>query len=591
MSKVSINRYVVQAKLLGEEDASCKNKRQEYAIAVTLSDESHYTIYRSLEAIAKFQKTLLKQFPIEAGYFNEHERIIPDCPIKKTIFGVQRIQKNDSTFERHLKTYIKALPALPSRLVKSKDFISFFALHSCDMMLPAEKKKNKKELNQCSFTSDGEISNPICLKACYCITDFKSSQNNGQRLSLKSGSVVHIVQKDKSGWWLVECSGTLGWAPASYLIPVDEDDETGDSDDLFQSEKVGKRFISTTSYEACYDDELSFDAGAIVRLIRESENGWWFVHYNGREGFVPGTLFKTFDKRQASVYVERIKLSINRRRSTCVPGTIQYNERRGSSHEIMLYECMAKFVGQADQYQISLRRGASVTVIEKKESGWWYVQDEHGRVGWAPASHLKVIFDDSIADEDQDEFDSVDHGLYKVLHSYESQLHNQRQSFMSGDIVTVINKVDKRHWRVKRIMDPSQEGVIPPSFLISCDGHQEDPATSIASDGENKMTTDECYEVIADYIKQSVNELTVYEGEVVCVIDNSDENDWYVSTDEQEGWLPASILQPLNDLDKSSCESDDEFKTTDNNKHNEPKNSGSSISICALKFQDEAHES
>lgn len=49
------------------------------------------------------------------------------------------------------------------------------------------------------FKSDGEISNPICLKAYYCITDFKSSQNNGQRLNLKSGSVVHIVQKDKSG--------------------------------------------------------------------------------------------------------------------------------------------------------------------------------------------------------------------------------------------------------------------------------------------------------------------------------------------------------------------------------------------------------
>lgn len=35
-----------------------------------------------------------------------------------------------------------------------------------------------------------------------------------------------------------------------------------------------------------------------------------------------------------------------------------------------------------------------------------------------------------------------------------------------------------------------------------------------------------------------------------------------MSTDEQEGWLPASILQPLNDLDKSSCESHNEIKTT-----------------------------
>ena len=70
----------------------------------------------------------------------------------------------------------------------------------------------------------------------------------------------------------------------------------------------------------------------------------------------------------------------------------------------MLYQCIAKFIGQVDKYQISLRRGASVTVIEKKKSGWWYVQDEHGRVGWVPASHLKIIFDDSVADEEQDDF-------------------------------------------------------------------------------------------------------------------------------------------------------------------------------------------
>lgn len=59
--------------------------------------------------------------------------------------------------------------------------------------------------------------------------------------------------------------------------------------------------------------------------------------------------------------------------------------------------------------------------------------------------------------------------------------------------------------------------------ILNCLYATEEPATSIANDGE-RVTTDGCYEVIADYIKQSVNELTVYEGEVVCVIDNSDES-------------------------------------------------------------------
>ena len=26
------------------------------------------------------------------------------------------------------------------------------------------------------------------------------------------------------GWWLVDIQGMLGWAPASFLVPVDKDD-------------------------------------------------------------------------------------------------------------------------------------------------------------------------------------------------------------------------------------------------------------------------------------------------------------------------------------------------------------------------------
>ena len=26
------------------------------------------------------------------------------------------------------------------------------------------------------------------------------------------------------GWWMVDASGKLGWAPASYLVPVDDGD-------------------------------------------------------------------------------------------------------------------------------------------------------------------------------------------------------------------------------------------------------------------------------------------------------------------------------------------------------------------------------
>ena len=59
-------------------------------------------------------------------------------------------------------------------------------------------------------------------------------------------------------------------------------------------------------YEASRDDELSFVKGAIVRVIKKHVDGWWLVRYNGGEGFVPGTLFRRFDKRQATVYVRGV---------------------------------------------------------------------------------------------------------------------------------------------------------------------------------------------------------------------------------------------------------------------------------------------
>lgn len=27
-----------------------------------------------------------------------------------------------------------------------------------------------------------------------------------------------------AGWWMVDASGAIGWAPASFLVPVDEED-------------------------------------------------------------------------------------------------------------------------------------------------------------------------------------------------------------------------------------------------------------------------------------------------------------------------------------------------------------------------------
>ena len=56
-----------------------------------------------------------------------------------------------------------------------------------------------------------------------------------------------------------------------------------------------------------------------------------------------------------------------------------------------MHECVSTFVGKPEKFEINLNRGDMVNVIERKDNGWCYVRDWHGRTGWAPASYLKDI--------------------------------------------------------------------------------------------------------------------------------------------------------------------------------------------------------
>ena len=86
------------------------------------------------------QAKLLAKFPVEAGYFKKDERVIPDCPVKQTVFGPQRAIRDDRSFEKLLNSYIKELPGLPAALVKSDLVNNFFSLRASDLDVPGETK-------------------------------------------------------------------------------------------------------------------------------------------------------------------------------------------------------------------------------------------------------------------------------------------------------------------------------------------------------------------------------------------------------------------------------------------------------------------
>lgn len=43
-----------------------------------------------------------------------------------------------------------------------------------------------------------------------------------------------------AGWWMIDAQGLIGWAPASYLVPVDETDleeEAEENENLIEQER------------------------------------------------------------------------------------------------------------------------------------------------------------------------------------------------------------------------------------------------------------------------------------------------------------------------------------------------------------------
>ena len=78
----------------------------------------------------------MNTFKVESGYFKKEERVIPECPVKQTIFGPQRSVRDDKSFGRLLNYYIKEIPALPATLVKSELVTNFFSLKASDLDAP-----------------------------------------------------------------------------------------------------------------------------------------------------------------------------------------------------------------------------------------------------------------------------------------------------------------------------------------------------------------------------------------------------------------------------------------------------------------------
>ncbi|KAJ7997192.1 hypothetical protein DPEC_G00226400 [Dallia pectoralis] len=237
--------------------------------------------------------------------------------------------------------------------------------------------------------------------------------------------------------------------------------------------------------------------------------------------------------------------------------------------------------------EISLHAGQTVEVIEKNESGWWFVSSDEAQ-GWVPATCLE-------AQDDPDDFSMPgdEEERYTVIYPYSARDQDEID-LESGMTVEVIQKNLEGWWKIRY---QGQEGWAPASYLKKADILSQKLAAGVAGhasnnelDGYSKQQNqakenrgeqkdkgffpfkqgarqrppprrdlsiprgqnlpkppsppqvEEEFYTIADFQTTIPDGISFQAGVKVEVIEKNSSGWWYIQIEDKEGWAPITFI-------------------------------------------------
>jgi len=266
------------------------DKNYVYIVKVVWSDGNINIIYRTCSDFFFLQENLRKEFPTAIG------KEIPALKGRKFNENCQLCFK-DGTCKRQkfMNQFCHELINAPDNISKSKVVMDFCRSRASDVH--SHGKATKKD-GKSPKTEDNnvEISAPMMFEQYVVTADYQKKNKND--ISLKAGDIIDVIERNDYGWWLVDREGELGWAPASHLEPTDNGSEITTSK-VFAPGKE-EIYMSLESYQAKADDELTFDADVMLKVVEKTLDGWWLVRYQGEEGWAPAMLLKRVNSDESS---------------------------------------------------------------------------------------------------------------------------------------------------------------------------------------------------------------------------------------------------------------------------------------------------
>ncbi|XP_037543711.1 neutrophil cytosol factor 1 [Nematolebias whitei] len=287
--------YVRHVELLGFEKRFFPSQHYVYLLMVKWSDLSEKLIYRTYPEIHTFHKSLKEMFPIESGQIEKKDRIIPSLPAPRWLNSEKSRENRKTT----LAEYCQSLINLPAHISRCKHLSAFFKVRPEDENPPAPNTLKRFETfvvsRELTRGTASEISGPIILDTYRVIADFEKTSK--YEINLHTGDLVEIVEKSQNGWWFCQCETKRGWAPASYLEPLDGPEEAEEAEPDYE----GELHVTDQAYRAEQEDEISLDVGETVEVIHKLLDGWWVVRKGDETGHFPSMFLQKADDKTGPV--------------------------------------------------------------------------------------------------------------------------------------------------------------------------------------------------------------------------------------------------------------------------------------------------
>ncbi|XP_061912082.1 NADPH oxidase organizer 1-like [Entelurus aequoreus] len=279
-------RFVFTARVIGAVHRDTP-KLKMFMVSVLWSDETEVIVYRSYKDFRTFHKHLKKKFSL----ISPGDKMIPKFRGDAEKSNLQeRASRLSAQCMKALDTYCNKLLISDPMVTQSAEVKQFFTSNDQDMDQNFTKNSLIMLLSEGGASGGGaegvgvRVISPLVTQTYRSVSAYETKDTKNRPFKVALDEKVEVLIKDPAGWWLVENEEKcMAWFPAPYLEK--EDNETG-------FHLGGALYCAVRSYSAKKVDEVSVPIGSVVEVLKMSDDGWWFVRFNGKVGYVPSMYLK-----------------------------------------------------------------------------------------------------------------------------------------------------------------------------------------------------------------------------------------------------------------------------------------------------------